>query len=69
MATGITPRRPQTPSQAGDYSWTASYTGDPNNNAVSETSCTDANEQVMISRRPNVEHERVGGRPGRNLDH
>ena len=38
------------PSQAGDYSWTASYDGDGNNNGVSETSCTDPNEQVTITK-------------------
>ncbi len=44
--------KPQTPPQAGSYSWTASYSGDQNNNAVSETSCTDPNEQVTITSMP-----------------
>ena len=53
----------QTPIQAGDYSWTASYDGDGNNNGVSR-------DQLHRSQRaghdhkgqPNADHERVGWR-------
>ena len=37
-----------TPTQAGTYRWTTSYSGDANNNAVS-TACNDANESVVVS--------------------
>src|SRR6266545_8394217 len=37
-----------TPTQAGTYRWTASYSGDSNNNAV-PTACNDANESVVVS--------------------
>ena len=37
-----------TPTAAGTYRWTASYSGDSNNNAV-PTACNDANESVVVS--------------------
>jgi hypothetical protein len=42
-----------TPSAPGTYRWIASYSGDPNNNAVSGA-CNDANESVAITPGPPV---------------
>jgi Ca2+-binding RTX toxin-like protein len=37
-----------TPAAAGTYHWTATYSGDANNNAVGPTACTDPAESVMV---------------------
>ena len=39
-----------TPTTAGTYYWTVSYTGDANNNAISQTTCGAAGESVIIAK-------------------
>src|SRR3989442_388157 len=48
---GTYPSSAVTVTRAGRYRWIASYSGDPNNNAVS-TSCGDAGETIIMIRRP-----------------
>src|SRR2546428_651772 len=50
IGSGLEPRSAVSVSQAGRYRWIASYSGDPNNNAVS-TSCGDAGETRSEERR------------------
>src|SRR2546428_10110573 len=46
---GTYPSSAVTVTQAGRYRWIASYSGDPNNNAVS-TSCGDAGETSTVNK-------------------
>jgi len=38
-----------TPNLVGTYRWTATYSGDPNNNAVGPTACLDPLEDVLVT--------------------
>ena len=50
-----------TPTTAGTYLWTASYSGDTNNKPVS-TSCGDANESSVVNHGPTGSDDDAGDR-------
>ena len=58
-----------TPTAAGTYYWTASYSGDTNNNSVSEA-CNGAGESVIVCLRstPSISTTNVGARCARRGD-